>query len=119
MDDEGLYADRYVEFLARRAKAAGYDFGQGPPGNIPPPTVIFAKPLRWWTLYRPRRLAAILAERDRLQNEILALAQGTPGRTEAVALRPPHRVARERNIDAFSEKERARHGCPEELRRAA
>lgn len=119
MGDGGLYRDRYAEFLARRAKATGYDFGRAPVGNVPPPTVTFTKPLRWWSLDRPQRLAAILAQRDRLQNEILALAWGTPGIEGTVARRTPHRAARERNVVSLPGKERVIRGCPEDLRRAA
>lgn len=73
MEEGGLYWDSYAEFLARHAEASGYDFGRAPAGNVPPPTVKFPRPLRWWSLDRPKRLAEILALRDRLQTEILAL----------------------------------------------
>jgi hypothetical protein len=119
MLNEGLYGDKYAEFLTRRANATGYDFGQAPVGNVPPPSVTFAQPLRWWSLDRPRRLAAILALRDRLQDEILALARGTPGITGTIALRTPHRAARERDAVFLPGKERPRRRCPEDLRWAA
>ncbi len=119
MDSEGLYTDMYAEFLANRARATGYDFGQGPPGNVPPPTVTFATPLSWWSLDRPRRLAAILAERDRLQNEILALARGKPVSQRQSFCERHVELPASGTSTPFPAKEHARHGCPTELRQAA
>lgn len=73
MNGDELYSDRYGKFLAEREKAAGYDFGHAPVGNVPPPTLKFRSPLRWWSLDRPRRIAALLRFRDRRLDEILAL----------------------------------------------
>lgn len=119
MLNEGLYCDKYAEFLGRRANATGYDFGQAPVGSVPPPTVAFVRPLRPWSLDRPRRLAAILALRDRLQDEILALARGTPGLAGTIAWRTPHRAAQERDVAGLRGKERPRRGCPQDCRWAA
>ncbi len=59
-------------------KDAGYHF-QHPAvlRNVPPPTVIVDRPLRWWSLDRPRRLAMAMRLRDRLQEEILKLGNRT------------------------------------------
>jgi hypothetical protein len=43
--------------------------------NVPPPSIRFAEPLRWWSLDRRRRLAVIMRLRDRLQNDILRLGR--------------------------------------------
>ncbi len=63
-----------------RQQAEGYDF-QHPAvlRNIPPPTVRFSRPLRWWSLDRPRRRAMIMRHRDRLLNDIMR-AGGRKGR---------------------------------------
>lgn len=72
------YAPFYAEFLARSAAArGGYEF-QHPAvrRNVPPPTIAFARPLRWWSLDRPKRLAALMRWRDRLQEAILTHRTG-------------------------------------------
>jgi hypothetical protein len=51
----------------------GYDFQHAPGGSAAPPTVTFAQKLRWWTWDRWQRRKQILAERDRLQREIVAI----------------------------------------------
>lgn len=59
---------------ASRQEGQGYDFHH--PAvlrNIPPPTVTFSRPLRWWSLDRQKRLAAIMRLRDKWQAAILAL----------------------------------------------
>jgi hypothetical protein len=45
--------------------------------NVPPPTVTIARPLRWWSLDRPRRRALVMRLRDQLQEEILRLGHRT------------------------------------------
>lgn len=39
--------------------------------NVPPPTIPFDRPLRWWSLDRQRRRATVMRLRDRLLNEIM------------------------------------------------
>ena len=73
MEEVGLYQDQYAAFWKRRAEASGYDFGQAPRGNVPPPRVSFPNPLKWWTWGRPRRVHALLRSRDQQQEEILRL----------------------------------------------
>ncbi len=119
MTNNGFYADKYAEFLARRAEATGYDFGRAPVANVPPPTVTFAEPLRWWSLDRPRRLAAILALRDRLQDEILALARGARLLAETSEVKESSVPARERNVVSRSERERAVRARIRDVARAA
>jgi len=53
-------------------QAQRYDF-QHPAvlKNVPPPTVQFSRPLRWWSLDRRRRLAAVMRLRDRLMEDIM------------------------------------------------
>jgi hypothetical protein len=53
-------------------QAQRYDF-QHPAvlRNVPPPTVHFRRPLRWWSLDRRRRLAAVMRLRDQLVEDIM------------------------------------------------
>jgi hypothetical protein len=67
----GLYDHLYKRFFEQRDRHAGYSFQQAPGGSAPPPTITFGQKLRWWTCDRWRRRKQILAERDRLQQEIL------------------------------------------------
>ena len=67
------YQNQYVEFLKRRDKATGYDFGQGPIRNPPPPTLSFPRPLKWWSLDRPRRMRVLLRFPNQRLEEILRL----------------------------------------------
>ena len=55
-----------------RKQAERYDF-QHPAvlRNVPPPTVKFHRPLRWWSLDRRRRLATVMRLRDRLLEDIM------------------------------------------------
>jgi hypothetical protein len=73
MEGAGLYGDQYAAFWKGRDEASGYDFGQAPRGNVPPPMVRFTKPLRWWTWGRLRRVHALLRFRDQRQEKILRL----------------------------------------------
>ena len=82
MDESGLYRHQYTEFWKRRDEASGYDFGKAPKGNVPPPTVRFSKPLRWWSWDRPRRVRTLLNIRDQRQAEILRLGTVPPAVTE-------------------------------------
>lgn len=71
----GLYDHLYTRFFERRNSHEGYDFQQAPAGSAAPPIVSFGQKLRWWTWDRWRRRQRILAERDRLQQEILKIRQ--------------------------------------------
>ncbi len=70
---KNLYLDIYQKFLENRRAYKGYDFQQPPSGSAPTPPVTFRGKLKWWTLNRPSRLKKIEQERDRRQQEILAL----------------------------------------------
>jgi len=74
----GLYEDQYVRFAAGRNEAKGYEFHHPPVGNVPPPPVTFAQPLRWWTWDRWRRRKQIREVRDRRVQEIVQLRTPTP-----------------------------------------
>jgi hypothetical protein len=68
-------AGRQAPIEEANQPAGGYDFHH--PAvlrNVPPPTAQCAQPLRWWSLDRCRRLAAIMRLRDQLQDDILRLA---------------------------------------------
>lgn len=39
--------------------------------NVPPPTIRFRHPLRWWSLDRRRRLATVMRLRDQLIEDIM------------------------------------------------
>lgn len=67
----GLYDHLYTRFFANRERHQGYDFQHAPGGSAAPPTVTFAQKLRWWTWDRWQRRKRILAERDRLQQDII------------------------------------------------
>ena len=82
MDETGLYRHQYTEFWKRRDDASGYDFGKAPIGDVPPPTVRFSKPLRWWSWDRPRRVRALLNIRVQRQAEILRLGTVPPAVTK-------------------------------------
>lgn len=69
----GLYDHLYKRFFEQRDTHQGYSFQDAPGGSVAPPTVTFGEKLRWWTWDRWRRRKKILAERDRLQREILQI----------------------------------------------
>ncbi|HXV67709.1 MAG TPA: hypothetical protein VD738_02210 [Nitrospira sp.] len=71
--DNGLYDHLYQRFFEQRDRHDGYAFQHAPGGSAPPPTVTFSQKLRWWTWDRWHRRKKILAERDRLQQEILQI----------------------------------------------
>jgi hypothetical protein len=73
----GLYDHLYRRFFENRDRHQGYEFQQAPGGSVAPPTVSFTHRLRWWTWDRWQRRKRILAERDRLQEDILRLKQGS------------------------------------------
>ncbi len=70
---KNLYRDIYQKFLENCSAHKGYDFQHPPSGSAPTPRVTFREKLKWWTLNRPSRLKKIVQERDRRQQEILAL----------------------------------------------
>jgi len=72
----GLYDHLYRRFFENRDRHQGYEFQHAPAGSIAPPTVSFAQKLRWWTWDRWQRRKRILAERDRLQEDIIRIRQG-------------------------------------------
>ena len=69
----GLYDHLYKRFFELRDRHDGYEFQHAPEGSAPPPTVTFSQKLRWWTWDRWRRRKKLLAERDRLQQEIIQI----------------------------------------------
>jgi hypothetical protein len=71
----GLYDHLYAKFFERRDSHQGYEFQRQPAGSAAPPTVTFSEKLRWWTWNRWQRRKKILAERDRLQEDILRIRQ--------------------------------------------
>ncbi|NKB82507.1 MAG: hypothetical protein GKS05_11590 [Nitrospirales bacterium] len=70
-----LYKHIYEQFLEKHTHAKGYDFQESDVGSTRPQSVSFMEKLKWWTLNRPTRLRAITKERDRLQQDILAIKQ--------------------------------------------
>ena len=70
---KNLYQDIYRKFVEARDTHKGYNFQNATNGSVPPPAVTFKERLKWWTLNRPSRLKKITQERDRRQQEILAL----------------------------------------------
>ena len=70
---KGLYDHLYRRFFEQRDSHQGYSFQDAPGGSAPTPTVTFREKLRWWTWDRWQRRTKILAERDRLQRDILLL----------------------------------------------
>lgn len=76
----GLYEHLYKRFFENRDRQKGYDFQHAPGGSVAPPSVTFARKLRWWTWDRWQRRKRILAERDRLQRDIVSMRRNSvPG----------------------------------------
>jgi len=69
----GLYDHLYKRFFEQRDSHDGYSFQQAPGGSAPTPALTFRDKLRWWTWNRWRRRRKLLAERDRLQQDILQM----------------------------------------------
>jgi hypothetical protein len=69
----GLYDHLYKRFFENRDRHQGYEFQHAPGGSAPPTMVTFSRKLRWWTWDRWQRRKKILAERDRLQQEIIQI----------------------------------------------
>jgi hypothetical protein len=74
---KGLYDHLYKRFFDHRDSHEGYAFQDAPGGSAPTPVVTFTEKLRWWTWNRWHRRKTILAERDRLQQDILQLKKPT------------------------------------------
>ena len=68
-----LYQDIYRKFTENRGAHKGYDFQRSQAESVPPRQVTFKEKLKWWTINRPSRLKKIQQERDKLQQEIIAL----------------------------------------------
>ena len=75
---KGLYDHLYRRFFESRASQQGYEFQHPPGGSAPPPSVTFRDRLRWWSLGRWQRRKAILAARDRFQQDILDIKKRPP-----------------------------------------
>ena len=73
---KGLYDHLYRRFFEKRDTHQGYEFQHAPPGNVPPPVTQFIERLKWWTL-RGWRRKKILAERDRVQREIVEIKKSS------------------------------------------
>lgn len=74
----GLYDHLYTRFFDQRDTHEGYSFQKPPGGSAPTPMVAFGEKLKWWTLNRWQRRKKIIAERDRLQQEILQVKKLAP-----------------------------------------
>ena len=70
---KNLYQDIYRKFSETRSHHKGYDFQHSPAESVSPRQVTFTEKLKWWTINRPNRLKKIEQERDKLQQEIIAL----------------------------------------------
>ncbi|GKS59062.1 hypothetical protein YTPLAS18_25890 [Nitrospira sp.] len=73
---KGIYDHLYQRFFEKRDTHEGYEFQQATSGSVPPPITQFAQKLKWWTT-RAWRRKKILAERDRLQRQIIDLKRGS------------------------------------------
>ncbi|MDH5669533.1 MAG: hypothetical protein OEY86_16160 [Nitrospira sp.] len=74
---KGLYDHLYKRFFDQRDTHEGYSFQEPPGGSAAIPTVTFDEKLEWWTWNRWKRRKKILAERDRLQQDILQIKKPT------------------------------------------
>ena len=70
-----LYLDIYDQFIKKQDSVKGYNFQENHQGSTRPKMVTFKDRVKWWTIDRPKRLKLIEKERDRQQQEILALKQ--------------------------------------------
>ena len=70
-----LYLNVYEQFAKKYDTAKGYDFQENHLGSTKPKIVTFKDRIKWWTLDRPKRLKIIKQERDRQQQEILAIKE--------------------------------------------
>ena len=76
--NKGLYDHLYRRFFQNRTRRQGYDFQHSPGGSAPTPIVMFRDRLHWWTWGRWQRRKAILAARDRFQQDILDIKKRLP-----------------------------------------
>lgn len=74
---KGLYDHLYRRFFDKRTTQTGYDFQQSPVANVPPAKKTFGERLAWWTV-RGNRRKQIMAERDRVQREIVGMKAALP-----------------------------------------
>lgn len=74
---KGLYEHLYHRFFEKRTSQTGYDFQHSPVANVPPPKKTFRETLAWWTVRGDRR-KQIMAERDRVQREIIGMKARLP-----------------------------------------
>ncbi len=72
-----LYDELYESFTRARAAHKGFDFQEETLNSVTPRSVSFKDRVTWRTLDRPRRLKKIERERDRQQQDILALKRRT------------------------------------------
>jgi hypothetical protein len=72
-EGKGLYDHLYRRFFEEQDTHEGYSFQQAPGGSAAPPIVTFREKLQWWTWDRWKRRRTLLAERDRLQRDILQI----------------------------------------------
>jgi hypothetical protein len=72
------HGPQYAEFIVKCLTAlAGYEFHHpAARRNVPPPTVPFMRPLRWWSRDRPQRLMEVRKLRDEFIQAILACGGG-------------------------------------------
>ena len=79
MDLKKLYLNIYEQFIQTRETHKGFHFQEETLKSVAPKTVSFKDRVKWWTLDRPNRLKKIERERDRQQQDILALKQKSSG----------------------------------------
>lgn len=68
-----LYSNIYEQFIQTRDAHKGFHFQEKTLKSVSPQSVSFKDRIKWWTLDRPKRLKMIKQERDRQQQNILAL----------------------------------------------
>ncbi len=76
-----LYINIYEQFIHTRDTYKGFHFQEETLKSVSPQSVSFKDRIKWWTLDRPKRLKMIKQERDRQQQEILALKHQTKSST--------------------------------------
>ena len=79
MDLKKLYLNIYEQFIQTRETHKGFHFQEETLKSVAPKMVSFKDRVKWWTLDRPSRLKQIERERDRQQQDILALKQKSSG----------------------------------------
>ncbi len=76
-----LYSNIYEQFIHTRDTHKGFHFQEETLKSVSPKAVSFKDRIQWWTLDRPQRLKMIEQERDRQQQDILALKRQTKSST--------------------------------------